>query len=52
MTLVCATYFFVSGQLLGLQPWLGYSLGFAVFAVVWVMFKVWYNRFKENESTN
>lgn len=52
MTLVCATYFFVSGQLLGLQPWLGYSLGFAVFAVVWVMFKLWYNRFKEKEATN
>lgn len=47
MTVVCSTYFFVSNQLLGLQPFIGYSLGAAVSLVVWALFIVWHRKFKK-----
>ena len=41
MTTVCSTYIFVSKQFLGLQNWVGYGLGIAVFAIACVWFAWW-----------
>lgn len=41
MTTVCSTYIFVSKQFLGLQNWVGYGLGIAVFAIACIWFAWW-----------
>jgi carbon starvation protein CstA len=47
MTSVCSTFFFVSPQILGLTPTLGYSLGFLVTATAIIWFAVWYSKEKK-----
>lgn len=51
MTLVCSTYLFVSNQLLGLQPLLGYTLGFVVFVFVWALFIMWHSKIKKENNS-
>lgn len=41
MTTVCSTFIFVSNQAFGLQGWVGYGLGLAVFAVAIIWFVWW-----------
>ena len=41
MTTVCSTFIFVSNQAFGLQGWVGYALGLAVFAVAIIWFVWW-----------
>ena len=41
MTTVCSTFIFVSNQAFGLQGWVGYGLGLAVFAVAIIWFVRW-----------
>lgn len=52
MTIVTSTYFFVSGQLLGLPAMVGYPLGLCVSAVVWGTFHLWYLKYKKSVRTN
>ena len=52
MTIVTSTYFFVSGQLLGLPAMVGYPLGLCVSAVVWGTFHLWYLKYKKSVGTN
>ena len=48
MTTVCATYLFVSRQMLGLPEVMGYALGLAVMVVALVAFAVWLRRHRKS----
>ena len=50
MTFVCATYLFVSRQLLSFPDAVGYPLGFAVASSVWGYYHVWHSKYKKKEN--
>lgn len=50
MTFVCATYLFVSRQLLSFPDAVGYPLGFAVASGIWGYYHVWHSKYKKKEN--